>query len=211
MKLALIGTGKIIEDALFAMEPVKTIERTAVFARPHSRDKAEKLAKQYAIKEVYTDYEELLKKTEADTVYIGLVNSAHYPYAKQALLAGKNVILEKPFTGFYEETKELAQIANEKKLFIFEAITVLHNEVFYEMKKNLNKLGNIRMALCNYSQYSSRYEISHTLLIQRIMAVHYMISMYIMFIIVWDCSGNQRMQLIIRMLDQMESIHQEHL
>ena len=158
MKLALIGTGKIIEDALFAMEPVKTIERTAVFARPHSRDKAEKLAKQYAIKEVYTDYEELLKKTEADTVYIGLVNSAHYPYAKQALLAGKNVILEKPFTGFYEETKELAQIANEKKLFIFEAITVLHNEVFYEMKKNLNKLGNIRMALCNYSQYSSRYD-----------------------------------------------------
>ena len=158
MKLALIGTGKIIEDALFAMEPVKTIERTAVFARPHSRDKAEKLAKQYAIKEVYTDYEELLKKTEADTVYIGLINSAHYPYAKQALLAGKNVILEKPFTGFYEETKELAQIANEKKLFIFEAITVLHNEVFYEMKKNLNKLGNIRMALCNYSQYSSRYD-----------------------------------------------------
>ena len=141
MKLALIGTGKIIEDALFAMEPVETIERTAIFARPHSRDKAEKFAKQYAIKEVYTDYEELLEKTEADTVYIGLINSAHYPYAKQALLAGKNVILEKPFTGFYEETKDLEKIANDKKLFIFEAITVLHNEVFYEMKKNLNKLG----------------------------------------------------------------------
>jgi len=46
MKLALIGTGKIVEDALFAMEPVETIERTAIFARPHSRDKAEKLAKQ---------------------------------------------------------------------------------------------------------------------------------------------------------------------
>ena len=82
MKLALIGTGKIIEDALFAMEPVESIERTAIFARPHSRDKAEKFAKQYAIKEVYTDYEELLEKTEADTVYIGLINSAHYPYAK---------------------------------------------------------------------------------------------------------------------------------
>ena len=105
MKLALIGTGKIIEDALFAMEPVETIERTAIFARPHSRDKAEKLAKQYAIKEVYTDYEELLEKTEADTVYIGLINSAHYPYAKQALLAGKNVILEKPFTGFMKKQR----------------------------------------------------------------------------------------------------------
>ena len=56
------------------------------------------------------------------------------------------------------QKKYLDRIANEKKLFIFEAITVLHNEVFYEMKKNLNKLGNIRMALCNYSQYSSRYD-----------------------------------------------------
>ena len=72
MKLALIGTGKIIEDALFAMEPVETIERTAIFARPHSRDKAEKFAKQYAIKEVYTDYEELLEK---NGFYAELYNS----------------------------------------------------------------------------------------------------------------------------------------
>ena len=68
------------------------------------------------------------------------------------------MILEKPFTGFYEEAKELQQIAEEKKLFLFEAVTVLHNEVFDEMKKNLGKLGTLRMALCNYSQYSSRYD-----------------------------------------------------
>ena len=158
MKLAFIGTGKIIGDALFAVEPVETIERTAIFARPHSRKKAEDLAAQYQIPEIYTDYGQLLEETAADTVYIGLINSAHYPYAKEALLHGKNVILEKPFTGFYEEAKELQQIAEEKKLFIFEAITILHNEVFDEMKKNLRKLGTLRMALCNYSQYSSRYD-----------------------------------------------------
>ena len=49
MKLAFIGTGKIIGDALFAVEPVETIERTAIFARPHSRKKAEDLAAQYQI------------------------------------------------------------------------------------------------------------------------------------------------------------------
>ena len=157
MKLALIGTGKIIEDALFAMEPVETIERTAIFARPHSRDKAEKLQNSMRSKK-FTQTMKNYLKDRSRYCYIGLINSAHYPYAKQALLAGKNVILEKPFTGFYEETKDLEKIANDKKLFIFEAITVLHNEVFYEMKKNLNKLGNIRMALCNYSQYSSRYD-----------------------------------------------------
>ena len=68
------------------------------------------------------------------------------------------MILEKPFTGFYEEAKELQKLAEDKKLFLFEAVTVLHNEVFDEMKKNLAKLGTLRMALCNYSQYSSRYD-----------------------------------------------------
>ena len=31
MKLALIGTGKIVEDALFAMEPVESIEKNSDF------------------------------------------------------------------------------------------------------------------------------------------------------------------------------------
>lgn len=157
MKLAVIGTGKIIADALFAISNSENITTQAIFARPHSKDKAEAFAKEYNIPEIYTDYAELLKNSEADTVYIGLINSAHYPYAKEALLAGKHVILEKPFTGFLEETKDLQKIANEKKLFIFEAVTVLHSDIIREMEKNIAKLGTLRMVLCNYSQYSSRY------------------------------------------------------
>ena len=158
MKLAFIGTGKIIADAMHAITPLKNIEYTAVFARPHSKEKAENFASQYGIKEVYTDYEQLLNESECDTVYIGLVNSAHYPYAKQALLHGKNVILEKPFTGFLEDTLDLMKIAEEKKLFIFEAVTVLHNPVMTAMKENLDKLGKITMFMANYSQYSSLYD-----------------------------------------------------
>ena len=129
MKLALIGTGKIIEDALFAIGTSRNNWENSDFARPHSRDKAEKFAKQYAIKEVYTDYEELLEKTEADTVYIGLINSAHYPYAKQALLAGKKC---HPWEAIYwilwrnKGFRERLQMT--RNYLIFEAITVLHNE-----------------------------------------------------------------------------------
>lgn len=158
MKLAFIGTGKIIADALHAIEPIESIEKSAIFARPHSKAKGEALALEHGIKEVYIDYEKLLNESEADTVYIGLINSAHYPYAKEALLHGKNVILEKPFTGFYKDALDLQKIANEKKLFIFEAVTVLHNGVSDEMKKNLSKLGNIKMFMANYSQYSSAYD-----------------------------------------------------
>lgn len=97
MKLGIIGTGKIVHEALFALEPVQNIEKEAIFARPHSQAKAEELAKKYNIAQIYTDYEELLAKADVECVYIGLVNSAHYSYAKAALLAGKHVILEKPY------------------------------------------------------------------------------------------------------------------
>ena len=85
MKLAIIGTGKIVHEALFALEPVDRVEVVAIFARPHSKEKAEALAEKYGIGEVYTDYDELLAKSDAQAVYIGLVNSAHFPYAKKAL------------------------------------------------------------------------------------------------------------------------------
>ena len=49
MKLALIGTGKIIADALVALQPIDAIERRAIFARPHSRAKGAALAAQYGI------------------------------------------------------------------------------------------------------------------------------------------------------------------
>ena len=158
MRLAIIGTGNIVGEALYAMEPLTEIEKNAIYARPKSVGKGQELAKKYGIKEVYTDYQELLEHADIDTVYIGLINSVHYEYAKQALMAEKNVIVEKPFSGTYEEASELARIAREKRLFLFEAITILHNDLLIEMKKSLPKLGQIRMMLANYSQYSRRYD-----------------------------------------------------
>lgn len=157
MKLGIIGTGKIVHEALFALEPVQNIEKKAIFARPHSYTKAEELAKKYNIAQIYTDYEELLAKADVECVYIGLVNSAHYSYAKTALLAGKHVILEKPFTSTVAEAEELAKIAREKGLYLLEAIVPMHNEVVDQMKMLLPNLGPIKMVQCNYSQYSSRY------------------------------------------------------
>ena len=45
MKLGISGTGKIIMDALYALEALKEISCAAIFSRPHSREKAEDFAK----------------------------------------------------------------------------------------------------------------------------------------------------------------------
>ena len=81
MKLAMIGTGMIVKDALFAIQPLTEIQVNALFARPHSEAKGRELAGQHRIPAVFTDYGKLLEQADIDTVYIGLINSVHYEYA----------------------------------------------------------------------------------------------------------------------------------
>ncbi|MBR6012444.1 MAG: Gfo/Idh/MocA family oxidoreductase [Selenomonadaceae bacterium] len=159
MNLAICGTGLIVnEGALPALKEVPEISKTAIFARPHSKDKAEKLAEDFSIKKVYTDYDELLKDEEINFVYIGLINSVHYEYAKKALLAEKNVIVEKPFATTSKEVEEIKNLAEEKNLYVFEAITTLNLPNFSAIKEKLPQLGKIRAVTANFSQYSSRYD-----------------------------------------------------
>ena len=160
MKLAIIGTGKIIPEVLTNLREITSniIEVKAIFCRQHSFDKADRFSKEFSIPRIYTDYDELLNDEEIDFVYIALVNTAHFEYTKRALLADKNVILEKPSTPSYKETCELAQLAVERGLYLFEAVTFLHMPNFQKIKEMLPKLGNIRLVQCNYSQYSSRYD-----------------------------------------------------
>lgn len=159
MKLAIIGTGMIVnEGALPALKDVPEIQTTAIFARPKSRDKAEKLAAEYSIPKIFTDYDELLADAEIDFVYIGLINSVHYEYTKKALAAGKNVIVEKPFATNAAEVEELKNIALEKNLYVFEAVTTLNLPNFFAIKEKLHELGKIRAVMANFSQYSSRYD-----------------------------------------------------
>ena len=159
MKLGILGTGFIVrEGALPALSNVPEIETTAIFARPSSKRKAQDLAALYSVAEVYTDYDELLRDSGVDFVYVALVNSVHYEYAKKALQAGKNVIMEKPFASTAQQVRELAKLALDKKLYILEAVTTHYLPNFAAIKENLPSLGKIRSVAANYSQYSSRYD-----------------------------------------------------
>lgn len=59
--------------------------------------------------------EELIDMKDIELVVINTPDDTHYAYARKALLAGKHVIVEKPFTNTTEEGKELIALAEEKK------------------------------------------------------------------------------------------------
>ena len=158
INIAVLGTGKIVPEAIAAIQIGNKFNVTAIWARPHSKDKAVALADKFNISHVFTDYDELLADSTIEFIYVGLINAVHYEYAKKALDAGKNVILEKPFTVKANEAEELANLAISKGLYLFEAITTLHCPNFKKIHETIKDLGNIKIIQCNFSQYSSRYD-----------------------------------------------------
>lgn len=158
MKLALLGTGMIIKEVLPVLQEIEGIELEAIMSTLRSIDTAHDLAKSYGIPQASSNYDEILSNPEVDTVYVGLPNHLHYNYAKKALEAGKHVICEKPFTLHLAELEDLIALAEERDLFLLEAITNQYLANFTFIKENLSKLGDIKIINCNYSQYSSRYD-----------------------------------------------------
>ena len=103
-----------------------------------------KMSPEEIVAKLFYDYEELLK-SDVDTVYIALPNNLHFEFSKKALEYNKNVIVEKPITSNYKEAKILNDLAREKKLFLFEAITTIHLPNYIKVKESLSKIGKIKL------------------------------------------------------------------
>ena len=158
INIAILGTGKIIPEAIAAMQASNKFRVANIWARPHSRDKAAALAEKFHVDNFTTDLEDIAADSTIDFVYVGLINAAHHEYAKKFLTAGKNVIVEKPFTTSAAQAEDLIDLALSKRLYLFEAVTTLHLPNFFAIRDALPKLGEIKIVQCNYSQYSSRYD-----------------------------------------------------
>lgn len=156
MKLGIIGAGMIVKDFLSITPHLKDIELAAICGTKRDEETMKELKNKYGIKSVLYNYEELLN-SNLDAIYIGVPNNLHFEFAKKALEVNKNVIIEKPITSTYKEALILSDLARERNLFIFEAITNQYLPNYKKIKELLPALGNIKIVQCNYSQYSSRY------------------------------------------------------
>lgn len=156
MKVGVAGAGLIVPTFLDAAALVDRMEIYGIFAR--REEVRREFCEKYQIPIGYDTYEKMLADPEVDVIYIALPNTLHFSFVKKALEAGKHVIVEKPFTVTYAEAKEVADLARQKKLYLFEAITNQYNPNFEKMKELLPRLGEIKIVNINYSQYSSRYD-----------------------------------------------------
>ena len=156
MNIGILGTGSIARTMAAEFAKVPAFRCEAVCSRQQATGEA--LAQQFGIPKVYTDYDAMLADPDIELVYIATPNSLHYAQTKAALLAGKNVLCEKPFVPTVAEADELIALAKEKHLFLFEAITTAHHPNYALAKQYLDDIGSLRIVSCTFCQYSSRYD-----------------------------------------------------
>lgn len=99
----------------------------------------------YPSVQITKDYKKILKSKKVDAVIIATPVTSHFPLAKQALLAGKHVWIEKPMTKNSEEAKELIDLAHKNDRKIFVDHIFIYTEPVRMIKKFIDskKLGKI--------------------------------------------------------------------
>ena len=156
INVGIIGSGFIVPPFIEATKLAKGFKYVGIAARNEEKLKAMK--EKYNISYYSTNNDDVINDPKIDAIYVAVPNGTHYEIAKKALLAGKHVIMEKPFTPTYKEAKELIDLAKEKGLIIFDAVTLLHKPNYFKAKELVSELGDIKMVTLNFSQYSSRYD-----------------------------------------------------
>ena len=114
---------------------------------------AEEIRKLYPATTVVPDAEAIIVDEAIDLVIIGTPNTEHLPLAKAALLAGKHVIVEKPFTVTSAEADVLIALAQQQQLIL----TVHHNRRWVADYKTVRKVIASGL-LGRLATYEARYD-----------------------------------------------------
>jgi scyllo-inositol 2-dehydrogenase (NADP+) len=110
-------------------------------------------ARTYPNAQIVRSVEELLAIETIRLVSIATPNQTHFPLAKECLEAGRDVVVDKPFTTSVAEAIELFHIATQKQRLL----TVYHNRRFdadFQAARNVVRAG----ALGRIVRFESHYD-----------------------------------------------------
>lgn len=113
LRIAVVGVGHLGFHHVRKFVAMENVKLSGIYDADSQR--LNTVANELEMK-AFSSFEELLRS--CDAVDIAATTSSHYILAKEALLAGKHVFIEKPITSELHQAKELVALAQEKKLKI---------------------------------------------------------------------------------------------
>ncbi|KQR91944.1 oxidoreductase [Chryseobacterium sp. Leaf180] len=141
-------SGKIFHAPFLSQHPgfflAAIVERT--------KNESQKL---YPDATIYRSVDEMMAADDIDLIIVNTPVQTHFEYVKKALLAGKNVVVEKPFTVNAQEAEEIVKLAEEKNLFVSVYQNRRFDRDYLQVKKILSEkvLGNIKEAEIRFDRF----------------------------------------------------------
>ena len=144
IKWGILGSGGIAHKFAEGLKVLPDAKLEAVASK--TEGKAESLGKMFGVKNIYNNYEELVKNPAVDVIYIATTHNFHYENALLCLNHGKPVLCEKPFTLNAIQAEGLINTACSNNLFVMEAMWTRFFPCIVKLNELLDKgiLGEIQ-------------------------------------------------------------------
>jgi predicted dehydrogenase len=102
-----------------------------------SPERRELIAGHYPSIAVAADPEAVLADPSLDAVVVATPTQSHYELTRRALLAGKDVLVEKPLCRTVAEADELLDLARRRERVLFTGHVFLYNQAVAELKRRM--------------------------------------------------------------------------
>jgi len=150
IRWGILGTGYIAGRFASDLELVEGAELTAIGSRTVAS--AQQFADEYNVPNYFGSYEELAQCEDVDVIYIATPHTLHIENTLMCLNHNKAVLCEKPFAINSRDTEEMIALAQQKKLFLMDALWTKfhpHYKKMLDMVKG-GELGDIKLVLSNF-------------------------------------------------------------
>jgi predicted dehydrogenase len=149
VRIGIIGSG-IMGDLyarIYSAHPLSLV----VAACSRNQSRVDEFARKHQIAGAYTNYCEMLERTDLDAVVVATPDPQHFEPAKAVLESGRHAFVEKPFTTSVAEADELIRIADKAKKKIQVAFNHRWLSPYHQAKTSIAS-GEIGTPLAGYAR-----------------------------------------------------------
>jgi len=126
VRIGVIGVGQIGKHHLNTYAKIPSAQIVAV--ADINEAEARRVAEQFNIPSVYTNFREVLQRDDIQAVDVCLHNNFHAPVSVAALEAGKHVYCEKPLAGSYRDAEQMVTVARDAGRMLHMQLSTLYSK-----------------------------------------------------------------------------------
>ncbi|MEM0226346.1 MAG: Gfo/Idh/MocA family oxidoreductase [Thermofilaceae archaeon] len=102
-------------------------------------ERLKRAAEAYGVRDLYSDYQQLLKRSDIDAVIIASENARHAELAVASAEAGKHIIVEKPLATTLEDAERMIKAAEKAGVKLQQAFVMRYHDATVAVKRMLDE------------------------------------------------------------------------